>query len=731
MKKKSLRFRLIVVGILIATVPLLVTALVTWCQMTQVKEKVSDTVIDLSSKDYSHLAESILDQARVAQKLLNEEVEKILSMAGNELKNAGGFKLSEETVAWTAVNQLDKTAVQVNLPKVHVGEHWLGQIDDAGQTVSVVDVVRRVTGDTSTIFQRMNERGDMLRVATNVIGANGKRAIGTYIPAVNPDGKPNPVLDKVLKGETYVGRAFVVDQWYLTAYKPLKDAAGKVEGILYVGVPEKAASTQLRDAIIARKIGKTGYIFVINATGESKGKYVISNQGKRDGENIIGAKDSNGRLFIQEIIDKALALKPGEVGSESYPWQNQGETTSRQKIAYFTYFAPWDWVIGVTAYEDEYMQVVYDIRSQIQNSLWIQVLIAVIAATVGSISFFLISSRISKEIADICRNLTSCSKESVAASHQVSSASQVLAEGSSEQAASLEETSASMEEMTGMTKRNAEHAQTGKGLAETTRKSAEQANHDIEVMSGALQAVGQSSDQLRVAMDKISSSSNEITQVMKTIDEIAFQTNILSLNAAVEAARAGEAGAGFAVVADEVRALAQRSADAAKQTARMIKESTDSSHQGMVVTQKVSEDLDNMVKTAQNVRTRLEEILAKARQVDEVIAEISMACQEQSQGIGQVSTALSQMDKVTQANAASAEETAAASEQLNAQAMELNHIVALLEELIDGQTRVIENGLASKGGQTVAANKPAQARGQLQAPARTNSPRQSTPAGKS
>ncbi len=397
------------------------------------------------------------------------------------------------------------------------------------------------------------------------------------------------------------------------------------------------------------------------------------------------AKDSSGHLFIQSIIEKASNLKPGEVGTESYPWQNAGEPAPRQKIAYFTYFEPWDWIIGVSAYEDEYMGAVHHTSDMIQRSLRLQVALALIAAFIGSDCFYVVSGRISKRISRICSSLSSCSSETVSASNQVSSASQVLAEGSSEQAASLEETSASMEEMTSMTKRNAENAHTGKDLAEDTRKSAEQANKDFEVMSGALHAVGESSEHLRVAMDKIASSSKEITQVMKTIDEIAFQTNILSLNAAVEAARAGEAGAGFAVVADEVRALAQRSADAAKQTARMIKESTDRSHEGMVVTQKVSADLDNMVKTAQHVQSRLGEILGKAKQVDEVIAEISTACEEQGQGIGQVTIALNQMDKVTQANAASAEETAAAAEQLNAQARELNHIVSSLDELVRGQ----------------------------------------------
>ena len=174
------------------------------------------------------------------------------------------------------------------------------------------------------------------------------------------------------------------------------------------------------------------------------------------------------------------------------------------------------------------------------------------------------------------------------------------------------------------------------------------------------------------AMDAIKLSSDNIAKIIKTIDEIAFQTNILALNAAVEAARAGEAGAGFAVVAEEVRALAQRSAQAAHETAEKIEDSIGKSQQGIVFSAKVS--------------ASLEEILGKARQVDDLIAEIATSSREQSQGIGQISTAVSQMDKVTQTNAAAAEESAAAAQELSAQATTLKSCVQGLLGLVNGRT---------------------------------------------
>src|SRR5690606_15106431 len=136
--------------------------------------------------------------------------------------------------------------------------------------------------------------------------ADGTRAIGTYIPAVNPDGKPNPVVASVLRGETYQGRAFVVDAWYVTKYEPIRDEHSQVVGVLYVGFKEEAAKS-LRAGIMDIRIGQTGYVYVLNSQPPTRGHYVVSQGGTRDGENLWEAKDADGRPFIQEICRVATA----------------------------------------------------------------------------------------------------------------------------------------------------------------------------------------------------------------------------------------------------------------------------------------------------------------------------------------------------------------------------------------------------------------------------------------
>jgi len=284
----------------------------------------------------------------------------------------------------------------------------------------------------------------------------------------------------------------------------------------------------------------------------------------------------------------------------------------------------------------------------------------------GIVFAFITVTSLNRSLRHLADSLGEGAEQVVSAAGQVSSSSQTLAEGASEQAASLEETSSSLEEMASMTKRNAENSQKANDLAKQARSAADKGAADMQTMSAAMEATKVSSD--------------DIAKIIKTIDEIAFQTNILALNAAVEAARAGEAGMGFAVVADEVRNLAQRSAQAAKETAAKIEGAIAKTAQGVEINGKVAATLN--------------EIVIKARQVDELAAEVAGASREQTQGIIQINTAVGQMDKVTQSNAASAEESAAAAEELNAQAEAMKQSVMELLHLVggNGQATVTRTG---------------------------------------
>jgi methyl-accepting chemotaxis protein len=282
--------------------------------------------------------------------------------------------------------------------------------------------------------------------------------------------------------------------------------------------------------------------------------------------------------------------------------------------------------------------------------------VGVAAVVIGATLAFFISRGIITALKRVINALNEGAEQVASASGQVSSASQSLAEGSTEQAAGLEETSSSLEEMSSMTKQNADNAQQANTLASEARKAADNGTESMARMNGAIEEIQKSSD--------------ETAKIIKVIDEIAFQTNLLALNAAVEAARAGEAGKGFAVVAEEVRNLAMRSAEAAKNTANMIEESVKNSKNGVDIATEVAKVLD--------------EIVSGIGKTTDLVSEIAAASQEQAQGIDQVNTAMAQMDKITQQNAANAEESASASEELSAQAEQMNQMVDQLSVLVGG-----------------------------------------------
>jgi len=629
MKKILQRFRNLKIGLRLAIIFSLTFLIIS---------TLTGTYIFLSIKKTQILeAESrMFEQVNDLNKLINthisinkKNIEIGINSADYIMKTEGEMKINNSNQYNVNVkNQITKEEFNITIPEMTFFEKTIHYDNN------LVDKISNITNSRVTIFQKIDK--GFLRISTNVLNEKGERAINTFIP------NESPVIQTIEKGEIFRGRAFVVDDWYTTAYKPIK-INGKIMAIIFVGVKEKDMG-EIKSVFKAKKYFETGYPFIVDSSG------ILIIHPKLEGKNV---KDS---LFFRNITESKL-----NNGKINYNWLGSNKTM------YFHYNNNTKSYICVSVYENEFTKSIVKQSRGILIATILGVIIFIIICFLFSkdlnrklnkllffsneISTGNLNVSISRESDDEIGVLTSTLEsmkvnlktiiDSILvnsailnnASLQVSSNSQQIAEGSNEQASAAQEISASIFEILSNTEENSINS-----------KEAEQISIKI------LKTI----KEIQTAEKRNRESIKKIVNKISIINDIAFQSNLLSLNASIEASKAGVVGRGFMVVATEVRKLAEKSKMAADE-----------------INIQAIETINDTEKSDFLIRQLLPEIEKSTK----LVSQISISGLEQSSGISVINTAMNQLNSVTQQNASSSEELASNAEELLSRTIELKNVV--------------------------------------------------------
>ena len=481
--------------------------------------------------------------------------------------------------------------------------------DDKESIAGKHEYIDRFTEDMNVVATIFAKNGDeFTRIITTIKDDDGNRIIGTNLD------RNGPVYDEILNGNKYIGEADILGANYATAYEPMYDKNGNIIGVYFVGMhfEEIDAIVSAGRSGLAKSISIVAIVLLIAAFAIS---YFVSDGISRPIHKLTAAAQS----IAEGNFNVKLSVKSkDEVGKLAKAFKQ----TVDRLVNYQNYIDEISDSLAAIGNGDLQIELKNEYSGQFKKI---------------KDNFELLVDGLT----DMLSNMLVASDQVSAGSDQVAAAAQALSHGATLQASSVDELTATIVEISSDIKNSSEGATEAKKNSEETCNNITQSNTKME--------------QLSLAMADITNTSNEIRKIIKTIDDIAFQTNILALNAAVEAARAGAAGKGFAVVAEEVRNLAGKSAEAAKNTTALIESTIKAIQAGKKLTDETATSLLNVVEQSKNADARIHRIAEEM--------------ERSSIAVEYIVTSVDQISAVVQTNSATAEESAAASEELAGQAM--------------------------------------------------------------
>jgi methyl-accepting chemotaxis protein len=666
----NIRNKILLGGVSIALVIMVSFGLVGTCTT-------GSTIRNMAESDLSHITDSLLNLCNTHYEINQNIVNYNLNVADHFVN--GRTRLLRNNMVRTAVmNQISQDKGEAVIPTLSVD----GRIVTGDN--SLVDQVTGMIGGTVTIFQVLKNPDGLLRVSTSVKKNDGTRATGTYIPS------SSPVYRAVLAGETYRGTAFVVNDWYITAYKPIYEGA-EIIGAIYVGVKQSELDI-LKKSILAVKIGTKGFAYVIDNHEESRGKFVI--HPTRGGENLYDAKAADGRYYVREMLSD-------KNGSRVYTLINHEDNSESDKFINFRSIDKMGWVIVAEADNDE----IYSPLRSLRNIIIILSVLALLC--IVTVSFFFSDSinRVvnrmkeflgmlsegdySRDIPghdmerhdefgemavlfnmlivstrDLLTRIKRTTEVLTTSIQDLTVSSREISTTSNQQAASVKEIVSTMEDSDALSRKVASRIDEVARIANQTRELVEKGFSIIKNSLDKMEQIQNTNTETISGVKSLGLQIESIWEVVNIINGIADQTKIIAFNAELEASAAGEAGKNFRIVAGEVRRLADSTVSSTAQIKGKINEIQKSSDSLILASEKGTERIREGVDLSSRLREVFGEILSSAEISASSSEQIVSSVNQQVSAFEQILITLKQISQGIDDFASSTRATSGAAESL-------------------------------------------------------------------
>ncbi|MBN1547936.1 MAG: methyl-accepting chemotaxis protein [Syntrophaceae bacterium] len=706
----------------------------------------------LAKMSVVRVAEDIYGLCEVSHDLIQRKIDHDLNMVRETIAKRGEIRVNRRFFTrWTVRNQFTGQEKTVLLPRLIVEKPRRGKKVVREDLKPLVDEVAHLAGGAFTVFQRINKQGDMLRVMTRVTSADGQSMIGSYIPAVNPDGLANPIVAGILTGNNHRNLEQINETWYLTIYEPLRDKRGEVIGMVCLGEKLEAVES-LRKTIAAMAVGRGGEVAILGTKRKYQGRYLISRGGAKDGEDAWSWQDKQGRFYIQDMMRKALAAPRGKITCENFAVAKPGQDNPERFIAAAVYFPPYDWLIFASAPETDFLAPVTRAGDSFR---WLLLIIAAVGLTFLIVAVTA-AAALGQQVTKLVRFLTSVAKN--IASGDLRKVRRDLATEirnrphKTKGKRRRDETELLLGALGLMTERvdsTLKRAQQNKPVVPTTAAmispprpeepkapepvSPEPAVTPVEKEAAVLadevsRRIGRARTQLDQSIDEtqmsrqdlkemensvhglsnmtadlssrftaITDQTNQIAKGVTVMNAIADRANLLALNASITAEKAGKFGKGFALVARDAGRLSNQTEVAARHINGVVQEIQTATSAGLADTDLMTTTVHKTAKGLNVVGDRLDRVVEHLQKHDEQLGRLHINLRTPSSEGKRIEETISHLSEVSAQTKESMSEFKLTMEKLNHAADSVQ------DELTDQGFSVVAREVRQMADQTVSA----------------------------